>query len=1110
MSYRIGLDVGITSVGWAVLELTTSNEGKRKPCRIIDLGVRIFEAAEDRGESLASPRRLARSSRRRLRRHRHRIARIKQLMDRRGIMPVPEIEKMYTTANSKRPDVYQLRAEALDRLLNNEEFVRVLIHIAQRRGFKSNRSSELLEGETGKLLKAVRDNWEFLRQSGYRTVGEMLFRDSRFTQKRNKPGDYRHTVGRDLLLEEIRLVFAAQKQFSNPHASQNFLEEYLSIFASQRNFDSGPGGNSRYANLIEGMIGTCTFERSQKRAPKASYAFERFNLLTKLQNMRISHRNEDGTRKSENLSDDQKRLIIDLAHQKQVLTYTNIRKLLKLDENSSFTPLTYGNARARKEVEKSKFVSMPFYHQVKASWQKNGLDMSTLTPERLDEFGWILSVWKSDENRRTKLAALDLSSEEIESLLPIGTGKFGHLSFIALRKLTPLLEQGLDYDKACSSIGYGQSEFLGIEKTNRLPPVSHEQITNPVVLRALSQSVKVINSIIREHGIPESVHIELAREMSKTFDERNQLTKLRNENERTNNKVKLEIANMLGVSKVSPIDIVKFKLYLQQQERCLYSGESFDRSRLFEPGYAEVDHIIPYSISFDDSYNNKVLVKTGENRQKGNRTPVEYLGVDPARLARYIALVDSLHLPRPKKNNLLRDLSKDIVERETFKERNLQDTRYITVELASHIERYLLFDMANSTQIKRVVSVNGPVTAFFRKRWGLRKDRELGDLHHAQDAVIVACVGDDLIQRVSKYDKFKRSYLANPKVFTKSFDKQTNTVRYVDNQTGELFTWDSFDDTHLVLKDNLFPQAWPRFRDELLARLSPDPTYAVHMANISNISKDLMPVFVSRMPNRKCTGPAHKETVKSPRQLSDGVVISKVNLSELRLDGEGEIEGYYNPQDDTVLYAKLRRLLQEANGNAEKAFASPVYKVSKDGKTSTLVNKVKLSEKASYGVMVHQARGVATKPSMVRVDVFIKEGRFYLVPVYVPDIVRGLLPTRAITPGKIYEEWRVIDSSFRFQFSLYHNDVIKVKPKGRTVIKFKDGTERLLGEEIVYYKSTNIANGSIFVKTHDDAGEVKSLGAKTLTIFEKYNVDYLGRLTKVHDESRLEFKLKGR
>ena len=133
--YTLGLDIGIGSVGWAVLQ----NDAKGEPIRIQDLGVRIFDRAEQpkTGESLAAPRRTARSARRRLRRHRHRLERIRDLLERQNVISRESLAVLYEKGGfTKSP--YQLRAEGLDRLLDSEEFSRVLIHLAQRRGYQSN------------------------------------------------------------------------------------------------------------------------------------------------------------------------------------------------------------------------------------------------------------------------------------------------------------------------------------------------------------------------------------------------------------------------------------------------------------------------------------------------------------------------------------------------------------------------------------------------------------------------------------------------------------------------------------------------------------------------------------------------------------------------------------------------------------------------------------------------------------------------------------------------------------------------------------------------------------------------------------------------------------
>ena len=155
--YALGLDIGIGSVGWAVLQ----NDLNGEPIRVQDLGVRIFDKAEQpkTGASLALPRREARSARRRLRRHRHRLERIRYLLERSGIMSIQEIEAMYAKGGfNKSP--YQLRAEALDRPLTKEEAARVLIHLAQRRGYQSNSTAEAAkdEKEAGKVKSAIEEN----------------------------------------------------------------------------------------------------------------------------------------------------------------------------------------------------------------------------------------------------------------------------------------------------------------------------------------------------------------------------------------------------------------------------------------------------------------------------------------------------------------------------------------------------------------------------------------------------------------------------------------------------------------------------------------------------------------------------------------------------------------------------------------------------------------------------------------------------------------------------------------------------------------------------------------------------------------------------------------
>ena len=201
--YGIGLDIGVASVGWAVVGLNGTGE----PVGLHRLGVRIFDKAEQpkTGESLAAPRRMARGMRRRLRRKALRRADVYALLERSGLSTREELAQMFEAGGLE--DIYALRTRALDEPVGKAEFSRILLHLAQRRGFKSNRRT-VSDGEDGRLLAAVNENRRRMAQGGWRTVGEMLYRHEAFAlHKRNKADDYLSTVGRDMVAEEASILF---------------------------------------------------------------------------------------------------------------------------------------------------------------------------------------------------------------------------------------------------------------------------------------------------------------------------------------------------------------------------------------------------------------------------------------------------------------------------------------------------------------------------------------------------------------------------------------------------------------------------------------------------------------------------------------------------------------------------------------------------------------------------------------------------------------------------------------------------------------------------------------------------------------------------------------
>ena len=1084
LPYGIGLDIGITSVGWATVALDEND----RPYGIIGMGSRIFDAAEQpkTGESLAAPRREARSARRRLRRHRHRNERIRALILRENLLSDEQLLHLF---DGKLSDIYSLRVKALDERVSNEEFARILIHISQRRGFKSNRKGAASK-EDGELLAAISANLARMQQQGYRTVAEMYLKDPAYQDhRRNKGGKYIATVSRTMVEDEVRQIFAGQRACGNSLATEELEEAYVEILLSQRSFDDGPGEGSPYAgSQIERMIGKCQFEKAagEPRAAKATYAFEYFSLLAAINNICIV-----SNRQISPLTEEQRKKLIALAHKTADLNYAKIRKELALSDDQRFNMVTYGKAEIAEAEKKTKFEHLKAYHQMRREFERLAKGhFADITIAQRNAIGEILSKYKTDTKIRPALREVGLSELDIDAAETLNFSKFGHISVKACNKIIPWLEQGMKYSDACTAAGYNFKGHDGQEKSHLLPPLDEDSrnvITSPVALRAISQTIKVVNAIIRERDCsPTFINVELAREMSKDFYERIEIKKEQDENRAKNERMMERIRTEYGKSSPTGQDLVKLKLYEEQGGVCAYSLKQMSLEHLFDPDYAEVDHIVPYSISFDDGYKNKVLVFSKENRDKGNRLPLQYL--QGKRREDFFVWVNSSVRDYKKRQRLLKEsISEEDLN--AFKERNLQDTKTASRFLLNYISDHLEFAPFETERKKHVTAVNGSVTAYLRKRWGITKLRENGDLHHAVDALVIACTTDGMIQQVSRFAQFheNRYSLAEDSRFM------------IDLETGE------------VVKE--FPYPWPHFRQELEARLSSDPKSAVRGEGFLLYMAENIPVrplFVSRMPRRKVTGAAHKETVKSGKALQDGLLLVKKPLAELKLDKEGEIANYYNPTSDRLLYETLKKRLQAFGGDGKKAFAEPFYKPKSDESQGPLVSKVKLCEPSTLNVSVGGGKGVADNDSMVRIDVFRVEGDgYYFVPIYVADTVKPELPNKACVQAKPYPEWKEMRES-DFIFSLYPNDLLKVTHKKTLKLTKAQKGSALPGcietkSEMLYFVSASISTASLTCRNHDNSYMINSLGIKTLESLEKYTVDVLGEYHPVKRELRQTF-----
>lgn len=1125
--YRLGLDVGIKSVGWCVLECDENGE----PIQINALNSRIFDAAEQpkTGASLAEPRRNARGLRRRIRRKSFRLERIRKLFSENGIELFETQDDLICLKDEyKNLDVVKLRSDALDKKLTEAEFARVLYSLARHRGFKSNKREGAKDSDEGKLLSSIRESEEEMRESGMRTRGEQLYKKYLMEGKpvHNKGGDYSMCVSRDILVKEIELLFEKQKEFGNNFATDENKEKYLDIFLSQRNFDEGPGKGSQYTGSHD--VKKCEIYRDEDVAAKGTYTSEWATIYQKINNLSIIC---GGDRRR--LSNEERQIAVELAKKVEKVTYKAFRKAIKLDDDYRFSTLNYSEKKKsdkKKNEGESKSDVVEINDVVDSLACEDKGDFITAKNsnkivkalndnlksdiELIDEIAEICTKYKSENLFRNAIAESKiiggrLDEETIEKLSKIDMKGYGHLSLHVLREILPYLEEGMVYSDAMQKAGHNHSEhnfekqkFLGTKEVYD----AIGGVTSPVVKRALSQTVKVIDAVIRQYGSPYAINIELARDMSMTKDERDKLKKENDARAAKNEAIRENIAKLNAMP--NSTNVLKYKLYEEQDHKCAYSMETLDINQLFEDGYYEIDHIIPYSRSFDDSFNNKVLVLKRENQNKRNSTPVEYFERIGRDYDEVLAFWKAVYQKRNRKK--LEFLQKKEINESEWKNRALNDTRYASRMLANLIKDYLLFDEKSKEKYGRVETVKGAITSYLRRFWGVQKIREDGDKHHAVDAAIIACVTPKTKNKIERYNQIKES-------------RKMRNGQYV-LEDGEICDSDYYDkNSHLVL-----PYPYKEFINELDARVMDEPVLMQNKLRLLGFNENYLmnakPFVVSRMTSRKAKGCINEATVFSSKYadnkyptVCDGnnVIVKRTALANLKLDKNGEINGYFQPEGDVALYNALKQRLVEFDGDAKKAFATPIRKPCNSGQ-GNIVRTVKTYETYTGGGMIMEKnKGIVKNDGMIRVDLYSKDGKYFGVPVYVADLYRGELPKRAATNGKQQNEWRVIDDTYTFEMSIYQDDLLRIESKkGIELKKNKDvensakATTKTITDDFAYFIGFDRSTASIKIEDTTGCYFAKSIGIQNIGKITKCEIDVLGNVQEIKKRPKQPQPLK--
>jgi len=769
----LGLDLGHTSIGWTLID---TEKGE-----ILDGGVQIFEAPEDeKHRTLASIRREARSTRVNNKHHKKRILNIKRLCSSYGLV---DKKLLITPKNGiaplfrkgiKKDSSLKLRTKGLDELLNGKELTRVILHIANRRGFKYDIDEESDE-DAGKIKEAQGALKEEFLATNYRTYGEFLYKEyelkgkkTRNRVKKDGSSDYKFSIHRDDLEYELRAIFAKQQELKSPYVTDEFRDKVLIelLFVHE-------------PKSLKRMIGKCSLIKGEKRASKALYSSELFVARNILINLRVKEPEEEEYRA---LSSNEIEALLKAGHQKKI-GKKDAKTILNISQKSKF--------KGDEDDNLSHIVHFPSLLRMKNSigdevlFEKlfNDLDL-------YENIVDILTYEKSSLRRKTKIeellnrSSLSLDEQRLiyEKIKTISFSGYLSISTKAVKRILPYLENGLFYSDAIEE----ENLKIEVEPQPYLPPLidTDLMIPNPIVIRAITKSRHLINAILKkyrdiyndEEWTFDRLNIELAREIN-TQKEKKEITTAQLKDRNNKQKAVDFIIENCGEQYVTSKNIEKVRLWQQQDEICLYSFKRISAeqmvSEITNNGDAfERDHILPISRSSDDSISNKVLVLSTENQKKSNRTPYEYFGSDKARWEKFENYIRSKEVyNKLTKAKIGKLLMKDFVNKEQeFLARHLNDTRIISKTVKNYVEKYLKFK--NSTNERRVYVVSGKLTNTLRHQWGLENKNRDNHYHHFEDAVLIAFSNNSIINRLSKYyhdlETYKREGKDKPK-FTKPY-----------------------------------------------------------------------------------------------------------------------------------------------------------------------------------------------------------------------------------------------------------------------------------------------------------------------------------------------------
>lgn len=729
MARILGLDIGTNSIGWAVIEYTTATPSELAGTgKILGSGARVFTApVEDKTEAPKNQnRREKRGARRIIARRRLRRDDLQNILTSAGLLP-PGKEERDTLWNSINP--YIVRAKGLNEKLTLHEFGRALFHLNKRRGFKSNRKADRKEKDKdkGKVLGAIKELTENIARSGATTLGEYLYKRGEAVRIRDQ---YTH---RDMYEDEFNKLWTAQSSFHPELTGELNVKIHKAIFfqrplKSQKNLV----GFCELERKIWKMPDGRCIDKGPKRAAKSHPLAQRFRTLQDITNLKINGRP---------LSIEQTKVIMGAINGKEKLTWIQVKKAAGLHKEIKLNLEETGKKHIPGDYT--------FHRMAKALGKKwDGLDdiqrENLYTDiETIENEQALLKRLADGYPGAMPARAWGFSTEEADKLakVELEDGYAAH-SLKAIKKLIPHMEAGLTYPSAKIAAGYGGVSGAS-DSANFLP--EPPQVRNPVVQKALYETRKVVDAIIREFGKPDIIRVELARDAKLPKKVKDDIRKKnhdrRDENEGINEYLKKEC----DIANPTREDRDKYRLWLECNRTSPYSGKAISEKQLFSPD-VQVEHILPWQRSLDNSYMNKTLCFQNENLEKGDRTPFEAWSHLEQKWGEIETRIS--HMPLAKRRRFYMTEIPD-----GFLDSQLTDTRYITKEVCGYLEALGV----------KVQTNKGLFTSWLRYEWGLASDilprrktdeksgKDRSDhRHHALDAIVIALMGPWMVHVMSR------------------------------------------------------------------------------------------------------------------------------------------------------------------------------------------------------------------------------------------------------------------------------------------------------------------------------------------------------------------------